>query len=139
MTGTHVVIDGYLTWIPDGSGTTNITHSAGTITPIVVNGFGASRTARSLVHEILGRPDPDITFRPAGMRSGTLKLVFATGAAAAEAEAVLVVPQVFTLFDVTVPQVGMSFVVAGGDVTSTLDEETMVVWIVEVPFQEVAP
>lgn len=118
---------------------TTIIHGTGSITPEVVNGFEASREARSIVHTILGRPDPDVTFRPAGLRSGTLSLVFADGATAASAEAALTVPQVLTLTDPDVPKVGMSFVVAGGGVRTVLDDETRTVWIVEVPFQEVTP
>lgn len=117
---------------------TIITHAGGTITPEVVNGFASSRQARSIVHTILGRPDPDITFRPAGLRKGELTLVFETGAEAAAAEAVLVVPQVFGLNDPDVPQVSMSFVVADGEIQNALDLETQRVWIVRVPFQEVA-
>lgn len=119
--------------------TTIITFSGGEITPEVVNGFEASRAARSIVHTILGRADPDITLRPAGLRKGTLTLVFATGAAAASAEAALVVPRVFTLVDPDVPNVSMAFVVADGDVETSLDMDTQIVWIVRVPFQEVTP
>ena len=118
---------------------TNITHSTGSITPEVLDGFDSARPARSIVHTILGRADPDITRRPSGMRTGTLSLVFATGAAAASAEAILRVPQTLTLSDSDVPQVAMTFVVAGGDITVALDRSTRGVWIVTVPFQEIAP
>lgn len=116
---------------------TVITHSTGTITPEVVNGFEAAREARTIVHNIIGRPDPDITFRPAGLRKGTLTLVFATGAAATAAEAALAFPQVLALSDPDVPEVGMSFVVADGDLDSKLDLDTQEVWLLDVPFQEV--
>lgn len=119
--------------------TTTITHSSGVIAPEVVHGFQATRDARSIVHTILGREDPDITFRPASLRKGTLTLVFPTGAAASAAEAILVTGQVFTIQDSTVAEVGMSFVVADGSVTRSLDGGTRVVWTVAVPFQEVAP
>ncbi|WP_157540754.1 hypothetical protein [Microbacterium sp. XT11] len=118
---------------------TVIVHSAGTITPKVVQGFESARAARTIVHTILGRADPDITYRPAALRSGTLTLVFANGADAAAAEAVLVMPQTFTLSDTAVPQVAMKFVVAGGDVVRTLDDGTRTVWTVKIPFREVAP
>ncbi|WP_067200121.1 hypothetical protein [Microbacterium sp. XT11] len=118
---------------------TIITYTGGTITPAVVEGFEASRPARTIVHTILGRPDPDITFRPAGLQRGTLTLVFPNGAQARAAEAALVVPRVFTLTDIDVPEVAMQFVVADGDVTTRLDLETQQAWIVQVPFQEVAP
>lgn len=117
--------------------TTTIAHVTGVVVPEVVNGFEGTREARTIVHAILGRPDPDVTFRPAGLRTGTLRLVFATGAAAAAAEAALTVPQVLTLIDNEVPEVGMSFVVAEGDIVTTLDTTTRVVWIVALPFREV--
>lgn len=116
-----------------------ITHSAGTITPGVIDGFSATIPARTIVHAILGRSDPDITFKPAGLRTGTLQLVFATGADAAAAVAALRIPQVLTLSDADVPEVGMSFVVAEGDLVSALDPRTRRVWTVTVPFQEVLP
>lgn len=118
---------------------TIITHSTGMITPEVIDGFQSSREARSIVHTILGRPDPDITYRPASLRKGTLTLVFATGAAAIAAEAVLVLPEVFTLSDTDVAQVAMSFVVADGDVVTALDKSTRRAWTVTIPFQEVTP
>lgn len=118
---------------------TTITYTGGTITPEVVEGFSASRSARSIVHNIMGRTDPDITLRPAGLRKGTLTLVFATGALAQAAEAILAVPQIFALSDADVPEVNMQFVVADGDIRTTLDLETQTAWLVEVPYQEITP
>lgn len=108
------------------------------IIPEVVDGFEANREARTIVHTILGRSDPDITFRPLGMRAGTLSLVFASGASAAAAENILLSQQVFTLRDSAVPEVGMSFVVADGELVTRLDDGTRKAWIVEVPYREVA-
>lgn len=118
---------------------TTITHSAGTIVPDQVDGYEPSIEVRSIVHTILGRPDPDVTFRPAGLRAGTLPLVFGSRAAAWAAVAVLRVPQVLSLADEDVPEVNMSFVVAPGELRPRLDSATRAVWIVEVPYQEVAP
>ncbi|PQZ60686.1 MULTISPECIES: hypothetical protein [unclassified Microbacterium] len=116
---------------------TTITHASGTIVPTVVDGYEASIEARSIVHNVMGRTDPDITLRPAGMRTGTLSLVFASRAAGWAALAALCIPQVLTLTDADVPEVGMSFVVAGGAIKHSLDDETRDVWILGVPFQEV--
>lgn len=118
---------------------TIITHSGGVITPAVVNGFESERPARSIVHTILGREDPDVTMRPAGLRKGTLTLVFATGAAGKAAENAMVLPRVFTLTDPDVPEVNMPFVVADGGVTLRLDLDTQEVWTLEVPYSEVTP
>lgn len=114
-----------------------ITHSTGTLTPAVVDGWQMSREARSRVHTILGRSAPDVTLRPAGMRKGTLRCVFATEAAASAAEAVFAIPQVLTFADSDRPTLAGSFVVADGDIELELDDSTRNTWIVTVPFQEV--
>lgn len=119
--------------------TSTITHSTGTISPTVINGYEATREARSVVHQILNRSDPDVTLRAPGLRRGALKCVFATEAEAVSAFGVLSIPQVLVLNDSTAPSIGMSFVVADGDLHVTLDPETRVVWIVTVPFVEVSP
>lgn len=115
---------------------TTITHAGGVITPVALEGWEASAQARSIVHTILGRPDPDITLRPTGLRSGTLTLVFATGADAYAARAVLAVPQQLTLANSTVAQVSMLFIVAGGDLGEVIADSGE--WRLSVPFQEVS-
>lgn len=117
---------------------TTITHASGSIVPTIVDGYEASREARTVVHSVLNRSAPDITFRAAGMRRGTLSCVFADQLEAVSAFGVLSIPQTFTLSDDDVPSVGMSFVVAEGDLTIALDDETREVWVVTVPFVEVA-
>lgn len=122
-----------------GQVSTVITFAGGSVNPEVVDGYEARRPARTLVHPIMGRDDPDITYRPVGLRKGTLTLVFGTGALAAAAEDALIVPRVYTLTDPDVAEVGMQFVVADGEIVRTLDLETQTVWLLEVPFQEVSP
>lgn len=92
---------------------------------------------RSKVHTILGRPDPDITKRPTGLRSGTLQLKFTTEAAAVAARAVLAVTQPLTLANSVVGAVGMVFVVADGELGEVLSEAGA--WSLSVPFREIAP
>ncbi|WP_309105018.1 hypothetical protein [Microbacterium sp.] len=118
---------------------TTITHTTGTLTPVVVDGWRAARPARTVVHEILGRTDPDVTFRPAGLRRGTLRLVFPAEADAAHAVQVLATPQRLTLTDPDRATLAMAFVVPsdGGDIECELDDATRNVWIVSCPFQEV--
>lgn len=114
-----------------------ISHAGGVINPTEIDGYEPSIPVRNIVHTILGRSDPDVTFRPAGLRTGTLSLVFELEADAWAAVAALRVPQVLTLTDADVAVVNMSFVVAPGELRPTLDDATRSVWIVEVPFQEV--
>lgn len=119
--------------------TSTITHALGTIVPTVVNGYTATRTAETVVHRIINRSEPDVTFRPAGLRTGSLRCVFATESEAKAAYGVLSDPQVFALADDDVPTVDMSFVVADGDIEISLDPDTRRVWVVTVPFVEVNP
>lgn len=136
--------------IPSWTGAVNASESILTeiapvveVTPQLVDGWEASREVRNVVHTILNRPDPDVTLRASGLRSGRFRLLFPEQADALTAFAGLTDPHVFTITDPDVPAVDMTFVVAepGGDAeaTMTLDDETRSVWWVEVPFTEVIP
>lgn len=118
---------------------TTISHSTGVIVPQVVDGYEAARELRTVVHDVINRSNPDVTLRGPGLRSGQLQLVFALEVDAVAAFAALSIPQVLTLTDPDRPSIGMQFVAAGGDLTVGLDDETRDVWIVNVPFREVAP
>ncbi|MCE4024662.1 hypothetical protein LXM50_01605 [Microbacterium sp. Au-Mic1] len=118
---------------------TTITAGATTITPILIDGFEASRSGGSIVHPILGRTNPDITLRPAGMKTGTLSLLFAVEADANMAWNALSDPAVFVLSS-DERTVSMSFVVPESQALSLkLDPETRDHWTLSVPFQEVTP
>ncbi|WP_298038318.1 hypothetical protein [uncultured Microbacterium sp.] len=116
---------------------TTITHDAGVITPQLVDGYQASSEARTIVHPILNRSNPDITFRAPGLRTGSFRCLFPVEADAVAAFAVFRTPQVLTIADDDRPGIVMSFVVADGDISVELDDETRDVWWVEIPFQEV--
>lgn len=117
---------------------TTITHSTGTITPQLIDGYQAASEARTIVHPIINREDPDVSLRVAGLRSGSFRCLFPAQADALAAFAVFRTPQVLTLNDPDVPAVGMSFVVAEGDISIELDGDTRSVWWVTVPFREVS-
>lgn len=119
---------------------TTITAGATTIAPIQVEGYSAARTGGTLVHQILARQDPDVSLRPAGMRAGTLTLLFATEATAAAAVTALSAAGAFTLASTDRTSIAMRFVVPSGQqLTIALDDVTRNHWHVSVPFQEVAP
>lgn len=115
--------------------TSTISHATGTIAPLAIDGYEASIEMRSRVHVVMGRRDPDITRRPAGLRTGTLSLVFASRSEAWAAVAALSVPQVLTLTDAEVPQIGMSFFIADAALVPRFDDR--IGWTLAVPFQEV--
>ena len=118
---------------------TTITAGSVTITPTLVEGYAATAPARTLVHDILGRTAPDITLRPAGLRTGTLTLLIAVEARAVEAFTALCAGVVCTLAS-DERSISMPFIVPDGQqVGIKLDDTTRDHWHITVPFQEVAP
>jgi hypothetical protein len=116
---------------------TTISNSSDTLTPELVDGWEATRAARTVVHEILGSNEGAVTLRPHALRSGTLAIVVGTDAALAVAlEGMLTAGDVLTLASSEQPTIAMSFVVHG-DVSSRLDD-TRKVWLIDAEFQEVA-
>lgn len=138
-----------------------ITAGPNIIVPTLVLGHQATRSSRNIVHEILGNPNPDVTFRPAKSRSGRMRLLFATAVSSGfdwvDGYYVEVVagadPEADSLAAVNVlatyagamqftaagrPTLTMSFIVGEGDITRTLDDQTRRTWVVEFDFQEVA-
>lgn len=109
------------------------------VAPVLVDGYESTREALTVVHQVVNKTFPDVTLRAAGPRKGRLRMLFETEADAVNAFAVLSVPQAFTISDPDVPGMAMRFVIAEGDLSIGLDDETRAVWWVEVPFVEVAP
>ncbi|WP_295012489.1 hypothetical protein [uncultured Microbacterium sp.] len=118
--------------------TTTITAGTATITPLLVEGYTAARDGGALVHRILGSSAPDVTLRPAGMRTGSLVLLFDVEGTARAAWTALSGAVVAVLTD-TDRAIGMSFVVPDGQPLSlALDDVTRRHWHLTVPFQEVS-
>jgi hypothetical protein len=104
--------------------------------PLLVNGYETARPTRNVVHEILGTGVKDVTLRPASPRTGTLRLVFLTEATALQALTQHSNANYFSMGDTDLTTIGMRYVVTG-TVTSSLDDESRSIWLVEVPFQEI--
>ena len=115
---------------------TVITHDGGTITPLAVSEYSVEQEAGNIVHQVLGRTDPDVTLRPAGLRTGTLTLTFRTAAEGDDARRQHATGTVFTLTSSDVDVVNMRYVLADklGTVQGKAGE-----WIITVGFHEVAP
>lgn len=114
-----------------------ITSGSYTLEPFAVTGYDSARLSGNIVHQILGKSEPDITLRPAALRTGTLNLAFddeTDSAEAVTAHATSTDP--FTL-TTALGTVDMTYVVAG-DIRRTLDE-TRKVWTVAVSYQEINP
>jgi len=115
-----------------------ITTGIYTITPTLIDGYEAERIGGTIVHPILGRVNPDVTLRPAAMRTGTLRLLFIEEANAKTALDVLSTGAVFRL-NSDERDVSMSFVVPEGErISYRLNDEARDGWHLDVPFAEVS-
>lgn len=122
----------------------SITGGATVITPNAVVSFSSARSARTNVHDIINRANPDATLRVAGSREGRIKLAFTSATAEADsavAEASLAGASLFTyVTDPSRPSLALTFVVPkGGQITRVLSDATRAAWTVEFDFREVSP
>lgn len=114
-----------------------ITDGTTTITPLLVLGYQTNQTGRNVLHDILGRADFDVSLRTAGLRSGTLNLLFGTEADAQAARVFHAAAARFTYTDTDVPSAGMVYVLDAAQMTLELDPDTQRKWTLAVPYQEV--
>lgn len=115
---------------------TTITDGTTSVTPLLVTDYEHRREARTIVHEPIGRPDPDITLRPASTRSGTLRAVLTASADVTALDALLARATVLTATSTDEPRLdGLRFVVAGDDTRVRLEGTSS--WVVEWGYREV--
>lgn len=106
------------------------------IKPRSAPGYESRRESQNIVHQVLGRPDPDITLRPATVRVGTLSLVFDDDLSSAVAESAFAAGGEFVLHHGSSVTIDMLFVVTGG---IRRRRERAGYWVVELEFQETTP
>ena len=113
------------------------TISSGSLTsaPYLVLGYQSSRASGNVIHQIIGRPAPDITLRAAAPRTGTLELFYLNGTAAAACERLHASARVLRFSNPDHPATSMDYV-ASGDISTELDEGGLR-WIVSVDYQEI--
>jgi hypothetical protein len=117
--------------------TTTIQHGASSIPVDFLLGFTTEREHGNILHPVLGRGDVEVTFKVAGLRSGTFKFLCNTFAKAAELEAEHAEVGVFTMLNDELPSPGISMVyVPSGRITVEAEGSK---WIVSCDFQEVTP
>lgn len=119
-----------------------LTRDAVTITPELVLGWQQGRAGRSVVHQILSRPDPDVTLRPSAVATGTLSLFFTSLTDAQQALTEHAdTPGVWT-FDGSPeePALTLTYVLSpDGTASMRADGTQLTRWVVEVPYQVVQP
>lgn len=122
-------------------GTQIIAGSAGTIVPTIIMSISVGRGARNVVHDILGKTEPDVTLRSASLRSGTIEMGFAGPTSEADSQKALDIHArgvVLTLVNAERATASMAYI-ASGRIERELDDTTRNDWIVRIDYQEVRP
>lgn len=114
-----------------------ITAGGTVITPTAVTEYQSTRAGGNVVHRILGRTDPDVTLRPAQLRTGTLEAIFTSEADSRAAEVAVGDAGVMQYAD-DVSTVNMTFVLGEGGVQRTI-HESRAVWLLTIDYVEVLP
>lgn len=115
--------------------TSTLSTLNGSSVPLMLIQFAGARTAQHIVHEILGRSDPDVTFMPTQTRAGTLTFLYESLDAVAAARDLLALPGPVTLTQTDMPALSMTFVVVG-DLEVAPDQQDPYLWTIAVPFRE---
>jgi hypothetical protein len=113
-------------------------NGAGSTTPItVLSPYETTRNSRNIVHDLVGGGIAVSLVAPRP-RSGTLQLLYDDEVDANAALTLHAEETTFTLSETSVPSVSMQYVVEG-DVRLALEDSTLLVWILNVGYQEVSP
>jgi len=99
----------------------------------VTSDYDAAVELENILHKQMNGSGFNVTYKPARLRSGTLRLLFGTAAHAWTAVPILTSSYSFTL-TADVSQTSMTFVLRPGELRPRPQGR---VWVLEVPFQEV--
>ena len=117
-----------------------ITGGSTPINPSIILGLSEQIPGGTVVHPILGRIDPDVTLRPAAVRTGTLELGFTASNAETASFAAVNALRSAAVFRLAAERgtLAMAFVVPeNGRIERRLDDTTRSAWTVTVDYQEV--
>ncbi|AOX46704.1 hypothetical protein [Microbacterium sp. BH-3-3-3] len=118
---------------------TLITVGDATIAPQQVMSITSEQASGTIIHPILGRAYPDVTIRPAGLRTGTIEMGFYgpnSEAESATARALIAAGGIFTIASEERATLSMTCV-ASGRISLTLEDVTRDAWVLAVDYQEV--
>lgn len=115
----------------------SLTDDAASFTALATVEYDARRNVPNVLHQIIGRGDVDVTFKPGGLRSGSMTLLFdsyddADGASSSLATT----PGVWAYGDGGDELTIIMRLVVNGETALVLDE-TRAAWLLQIPFQEV--
>lgn len=110
-----------------------LTMGATSLAPTALSAYTSDQAGGSILHDILGRRDPDVTFRPAGLRSGSFVLDFPTEALSGSARVALSAAGGWTLTHSERTSINMRFVVR--NVSRPLEADGR--WMIQVQYEEI--
>ncbi len=116
--------------------TTIITDATSTVTPDLVLEYNTERESRNVLHNVIGKAEPDVSLELDGLRFGTLHLFFEAREDAWTAYEALGAIGTWELTDTDYPQIGMNFVRTRA-MKMGLDPVSRRRWIIEMDYQEV--
>lgn len=116
-----------------------ITRGATTLTPVQVRRWALTRPGRTVVHQVLGDPSPDVTEREPGLWAGDLATLWETYAAASAAVVALSTPGGPWTWPVPEDAVATMLATVVGDVRIENGTDKGAPWVVTATVQEVAP
>ncbi|WP_223693794.1 hypothetical protein [Leifsonia poae] len=114
-----------------------ISDGTTTITPYLVLSYEAQQAGGNVLHDVIGRGDPDVTLRPAGTRAGSHEFFFLTAAPAEACRVLHARAGVFSFSSDAEPTTSMTYVLDEGGVTTALDDRKKR-WVVTVAYREVS-
>jgi hypothetical protein len=114
---------------------TSITRGTTTLYPLLLTGLESSQETGNIVHRIINRSTPDVTFGAATLRSGTLTLLVESIGDAEAMRALHLQAGVFTLEEPDLSLV--MYYVPSGEIAVEIDDDNRAFWSVAVDFQEV--
>ena len=107
-------------------------------TLLLMLGYEATRRGRNVIHELADSNAPAVVLRTAGLRSGTIKALCATSAAALALETDLKTAQKLEFATTDLTGINMTFVLLN-ELTVELEDDTRKLFIVTFDFQEITP
>lgn len=117
---------------------TTITTGVLSFTPELVTGWEAAQSSRNIIHNIIGRTDPDVTLKAATTRTGTLEMLFVSASEAETARDILANGAVFSISESETWINGFDFVLSGS-ISAALEDTTRNLWTITADFTEVIP
>ena len=117
---------------------TTITTGSTVITPEIITAWDVSQETRNVIHDIIGRQDPDVTLQAAATRTGTLEMVFTSATDANTAREAFVNGTTFLIESDLTWLDGLT-VVMNGNISTALEDVTRNLWTISADFVEVTP